>query len=73
MSALSSALVRFYRAADPCVSKGNKSGRTAETINIAPAMNIGTDVVRLAYKATIGAYNRTSLNLASGRAENSSP
>ena len=68
-----SVIVCFYRAADPCVSKGNKSGRTAETINIAPAMNIGTDVVRLAYKATIGAYNRTSLNLESGRAENSSP
>ncbi len=56
-------VISFYRAAVPCVSKGNKSGRTAETINIAPAMKIGTDVVRSAYKAMMGAYTTVRARL----------
>lgn len=44
-----------YNDAFPLGSKGSKSAMKPETTNRAPAIKIGTLVVRFAYRAMIGA------------------
>jgi hypothetical protein len=46
---------KLHRDAFPRDSNGNNSARQLATRNIAPEIKIGTEVVKLAYSAIIGA------------------
>ena len=52
-----------YSEAFPLGSKGSKRAMKPETRNRAPAMKIGTLVVKFAYRAMIGAYTRQNISL----------